>query len=288
MRRVAVFCGLAFPIILVGCSGDDGSSSDTDATETGDGDGDPTTGDGDGDGDPTTGDGDGDGDPTTGDGDGDPATGDGDGDPTTGDGDGDGDGDPGVFALTSPAYEEGGTIPDANSCFGANVSPELNWVAPPPGTQSYALFFWDLDFNFNHSAIWNISMDLDGVPAAVEKQAMPASVPGASQPKSYAGNFGYAGPCPPALHNYEWILYALDVDTLDGELDTNASLGAVKTALEAHKIESTTLVGMFESSSVTERTGAHLPMQNRVKIASSTASPTGPSPVSPVISPSAR
>ena len=58
-----------------GCN-DDASSDGEGATETGDGDGDPT---GDGDGDPT---GDGDGDPT----------GDGDGDPT-GDGDGDGDGD---------------------------------------------------------------------------------------------------------------------------------------------------------------------------------------------------
>lgn len=75
---------LLISILALACS-DDGPGSDevgeTQATESGDGDGD--SGDGDGDS------GDGDGDPTTGDGDGDPTTGDGDGDPT-----GDGDGDP--------------------------------------------------------------------------------------------------------------------------------------------------------------------------------------------------
>jgi hypothetical protein len=93
---------LLVPLLVSGCFED--PSTNTTASEAGDGDGDPS-GDGDGDGMETSdsqGDGDGDmsgdgdGDPT-GDGDGDP-TGDGDGDPTgDGDGDptGDGDGDPG-------------------------------------------------------------------------------------------------------------------------------------------------------------------------------------------------
>ena len=114
--------GLTACLVLGACADDGGKTDEAAGSETGDGDGDPTTtGDGDGDpttgdgdGDPTTGDGDGDGDPTTGDGDGDPTTGDGDGDgdPTTGDGDGDpttgdGDGDPDNCATT---YETCGEL----------------------------------------------------------------------------------------------------------------------------------------------------------------------------------
>jgi hypothetical protein len=83
MRRVlSLSCVSVFTFGCIVIDGDDGTLSTSFGEETGDGDGDPSTGDGDGDGDPSTGDGDGDGDPSTGDGDG-------DGDPSTGDGDGD-------------------------------------------------------------------------------------------------------------------------------------------------------------------------------------------------------
>ena len=238
--------GLVASLGLIGCG--DSPSEDTGANETettaeatGDGDGDAT---GDGDGDPATGDGDGD---ATGDGDGD-ATGDGDGD-ATGDGDGDptgdGDGDPaGPLALTSPAYERGGVIPDAHTCAGANISPALEWVNPPPGTLSYAVFFTDLTFNFDHSAIWDIPADASGLPEDVDKEPMPADVPGASQAQSYAGWHGYAGPCPPNTHTYQFILYALDVETLD-EIDTNVGLAGARAAFESHALASATLDGEF-------------------------------------------
>jgi len=73
MRYTACLVIPAFALVVACTDDSPGEETSTTATESGDGDGDPT---GDGDGDPT---GDGDGDPT-GDGDGDP-TGDGDGDP---------------------------------------------------------------------------------------------------------------------------------------------------------------------------------------------------------------
>ncbi|MDV7390508.1 YbhB/YbcL family Raf kinase inhibitor-like protein, partial [Arthrospira platensis SPKY1] len=118
------------------------------------------------------------------------------------------------FTLTSSAYQAGGEIPTAHSCFGANVSPELAWTGAPAEAQSFALFFTDLTFDFDHSAIWDIPAALTGVPEDVDKQPMPADVPGASQAQSYAGWHGYAGPCPPNMHTYRWILYALDVAAL--------------------------------------------------------------------------
>lgn len=152
----------------------------------------------------------------------------------------------GPFTLSSPAYDDGGVIPDDNTCFGANVSPQLDWENAPAETQSFAVFFTDLTFSFDHSAIWNIDAGATGLPADVDKMPMPADVPGATQAQSYAGWHGYAGPCPPAEHTYQFILYALDVDTLDGEINENSGLGQVKAAFEAHALEQVTLDGMFD------------------------------------------
>src|SRR5689334_1478937 len=50
---------------------------------------------------------------------------------------------PAPFLLTSTAITEGGVIPDAHSCQGANISPPLAWTGGPtaPG---YALIFTDI------------------------------------------------------------------------------------------------------------------------------------------------
>ena len=150
----------------------------------------------------------------------------------------------GEFTLTSPAFTEGGAIPVDNSCYGANESPQLDWTNAPPGTMSFAVFFRDLTIDFEHSAIFDIPADLDGLPANVDTTAMPADVPGATQPRSYANTFGYAGPCPGSAHTYEFTLYAIDVANL-AELDQNSSLVEVQTVLDQHALASATLSGVF-------------------------------------------
>jgi Raf kinase inhibitor-like YbhB/YbcL family protein len=150
----------------------------------------------------------------------------------------------GEFTLTSPAFMEGGAIPTDNSCYGQNLSPQLDWTDAPPGTMSFAVFFFDLSINFSHSAIFDIPVDATGLPADVDKQAMPADVPGAIQPRSYANNFGYAGPCPGEAHTYQFTVYAIDVANL-AEIDQNSSLDEVRTAFENHAIDIASLSGEF-------------------------------------------
>jgi phosphatidylethanolamine-binding protein (PEBP) family uncharacterized protein len=41
-----------------------------------------------------------------------------------------------VFAISSTGFENGGDIPRKFTCDGADVSPELSWTEPPPGTLS--------------------------------------------------------------------------------------------------------------------------------------------------------
>jgi Raf kinase inhibitor-like YbhB/YbcL family protein len=159
---------------------------------------------------------------------------------------GGGQGGQGPFVLTSTAYDEGGMIPKVHSCESPlNTSPALAWTGAPAGTQSFALVFKDLTFNnFLHSAIWDIPASRNDLPENVDKTFQPADVPGAKQPESYAGNRGYAGPCPPNAHTYEFALYALDEPTLAG-LDMSSSIDDVLTAAEASPLGVATLSGIY-------------------------------------------
>ena len=50
-----------------------------------------------------------------------------------------------AFAISSTSFENGGDIPRKFTCDGADVSPELSWVEPPAGTQSFTLIADDPD-----------------------------------------------------------------------------------------------------------------------------------------------
>src|SRR5678815_5838839 len=55
-----------------------------------------------------------------------------------------GGGPPATMSLTSTAFTEGGAIPTASTCKGANTSPALAWTGAPSGTQSFAVVLTDL------------------------------------------------------------------------------------------------------------------------------------------------
>jgi Raf kinase inhibitor-like YbhB/YbcL family protein len=149
--------------------------------------------------------------------------------------------EPVAFTLTSPSFVEGGGIPGMHHVSGGNVSPQLDWVGAPADTVAFAVFFHDITIDFEHSAIWNIPADATGLPEGVDEDAMPANVPGATQCRSWAGNFGYGGPGS-ADNFYEFTLYAIDVATLD-EIDENSTLVEVRAALGAHALGTATLTG---------------------------------------------
>ena len=125
-----------------------------------------------------------------------------------------------AFTLTSPAFAQGATIPVMYTCNGGtngNISPQLVWPAGPSGTMSYAVVFTDKSNNLIHWVIYDIPGSATGLPQNVMKAYMPTNVAGAKQTTSYqATTRGYLGPCPPNLHTYELVVYALSVATLPG------------------------------------------------------------------------
>jgi Raf kinase inhibitor-like YbhB/YbcL family protein len=153
---------------------------------------------------------------------------------------------PGVtLGLTSTAFVEGGAIPVVDTCKGVNTSPDLAWTGAPSGTKSFAVVLTDLSISLVHWVIYDIPATATGLPAAVENVYAPGNVADAHQTVSvHSPIVGYYGPCPPAVHMYQFAVYALDVAPLPGATATTARPEAVA-AIQSHRLGSGTLTGTF-------------------------------------------
>lgn len=144
------------------------------------------------------------------------------------------------FTMTSPAFEEGGIIPQRFTCSGENLSPPLKWSAPPGETRSFALILDDPDAasgTFVHWVVFNIGPGVRALPEGTDLR-------NAVQGSNDFGKKGYGGPCPPPgpTHRYFFNLYALDkpVD-LSGSIRKSDLLSAMK----GHIIAEARLMGRF-------------------------------------------
>ena len=108
-----------------------------------------------------------------------------------------------TFAMTSPAFSEGGAIPSGHSCDGADKPIPLAWSGVPDGTAELALIMDDPDAGgFVHWVVVGIPRGASGF----DNGDLPA---GAHEGSSGFG-VGYGGPCPPSgTHHYNFTLLAL-------------------------------------------------------------------------------
>ncbi len=156
-----------------------------------------------------------------------------------------GSGGMGTFALTSSGFTEGMPIPAKYACAGANGSPDFSWTPGPTGTLSYAMVLTDKSNNLIHWVIWDIPAATTSLPADLEKKANPAIPAGAKQAKAYDNQtFGYLGPCPPAVHTYEFAVFALDIAALPN-VTTASTRKQVDAEIFNHDLGSATLTGTY-------------------------------------------
>lgn len=146
------------------------------------------------------------------------------------------------FELTSPAFEDGGVIPERFACVGQDISPELIWGDPPAGTQSFALVFDDPGAPWVHWVVYNLAPDLRRLP-----QAIPSGETVLDTGRQGINNWGtqdYRGPCPPlgSTHRYVFILYALDT-TLS--FDAPPDKRQLEAALDGHVLAKVELAADF-------------------------------------------
>ncbi|HXV89754.1 MAG TPA: YbhB/YbcL family Raf kinase inhibitor-like protein [Gemmatimonadales bacterium] len=152
------------------------------------------------------------------------------------------------FALVSPAFHDRSPLPAKFTCDGADVSPPLGVLDPPPKALSLALICDDPDApggTFVHWVLYNLPPDTRSIPEGVPAFEILADLGRARQGKSDFGRVGYGGPCPPpgAPHHYQFKLYALDVLL---PLKGGPSKADVERAMDGHMLATSRLVGVYE------------------------------------------
>lgn len=164
----------------------------------------------------------------------------------------------GVFTLSIPAFEDGGTIPieytqaAPGAAPGEGASPELIWSNPPAGTRSFVLHMSDLDVARSrttetqlHWLVWNIPADATGLPRGMQRGA---TLPDGSHQTSATGHV-YRGPGAPASrppHHYFFELYALDTEIdIEPTDDAFADRARVLEAMQGHVLGKSVYMGRF-------------------------------------------
>jgi Raf kinase inhibitor-like YbhB/YbcL family protein len=146
---------------------------------------------------------------------------------------------PGSIRLSSPAFDNGGTIPDRFTCSGEGVSPPLRWTGVPAKARELELLVEDPDADrFVH---WTV-LRIPAHARAIAEGRVPA---GAIETENSFGDRGWGGPCPPEgddPHRYVFALYTSDARL---PLDKNSSPDDVRAALSDHAIARGTLTGRF-------------------------------------------
>ncbi len=146
--------------------------------------------------------------------------------------------------ISSPAFENGGTIPSKYTCDGLDISIPLVFEDVPENAQSLALIMDDPDAPmgiFVHWVIYNMPATLEGLPEGIPNE--PYLSEGIRQGVNSFGNIGYGGPCPPnGAHRYMFKLYALDIPL---EVDAGLSKHDLLAVMNGHVIAGAELMGIY-------------------------------------------
>lgn len=136
-------------------------------------------------------------------------------------------------------------------CNGANISPQLSWSNAPTGTKSFAITVYDPDAptgsGFWHWLVFNIPADTKELVTGSGSTNGKLLPEGAVQSITDYGIKGYGGPCPVVnhgAHRYVFTVYALKVDKLDVNPETNPAV--VGFNLWSNTIEKASIVIYYE------------------------------------------
>ncbi|MCR4264658.1 YbhB/YbcL family Raf kinase inhibitor-like protein [Nitratireductor sp. ZSWI3] len=153
------------------------------------------------------------------------------------------------FALQSPAFPDGRSIPRRYARDGGNVSPPLVWQDAPEETKSFLLVVDDPDAPsgvFHHWLVY----DMDARSDRLAEDATAGVANGSlRQAVNDFGNRQYDGPQPPrgdGPHHYHFRLLALDVERLN--VPDGASIREIMREASSHLITETETVGTFEAA----------------------------------------
>jgi hypothetical protein len=154
----------------------------------------------------------------------------------------------GNITLTSEQFLQDGEIPISAAHVavgGQNLSPQLSWSEVPPGTRSLAITCWDPDapttVGFSHWVRFDI-------PASMTQLAQGTGTQLGEWIDGFSdwGESHYGGMAPPKgdhPHQYQFTIYALDVESLG--LDDKTTYAKFRFIIRDHVMTTGSLVGRF-------------------------------------------
>ena len=150
------------------------------------------------------------------------------------------------LTLISPAFVQGGDIPQKYTCDGDNISPPFAWFGVPDDTRSFVLICDDPDAPsglFYHWAAFDIPGHWPGLDEGHRAETL---ANGFRQAINDFGKPGYAGPCPPRgdkPHRYHFRLSALSEPSLPAA--PGATCVEILTLAEPYILDAYELVGHY-------------------------------------------
>jgi len=132
---------------------------------------------------------------------------------------------------------------------GQNISPQFSWNDYPQDTKSFVLTFIDRHpkaKNWVHWILVDIPVSINNLLEGASKSSkMPSGI---LELANTFGLKGYDGPQPPkgsGRHNYEAIIYALNIEKtgLSGQVDENKLLKKI----QPHILSQANIVGLFDN-----------------------------------------
>jgi Raf kinase inhibitor-like YbhB/YbcL family protein len=144
---------------------------------------------------------------------------------------------PDSMLLTSPAFTDGGAIPEDYTCDGGDLSPPLAWEGVPDGVHSFALIVTDPDAgNFVHWVLVDIPDDVRELP---EGEGDAFGTPG----RNGFGGEGWGGPCPPSgEHRYVFELLAVSEPL---RIEDGPNVSRVRSVAEGVTLARAHLTGVY-------------------------------------------
>jgi Raf kinase inhibitor-like YbhB/YbcL family protein len=155
---------------------------------------------------------------------------------------------PDGLSVTSPAFEDGGTIPASLTCDGAGRSPPFSFEGLPEPTEAVALtcrYPNSLAANFDHWLLWNVPPERGEIPAGLPTDEVLDDLGGARQGLNGIGGVGYLPVCPPptlGAEEYRFRFYALRRPL---ELPGGANQERFEEELEGAVLASVRYVGFY-------------------------------------------
>ncbi len=145
------------------------------------------------------------------------------------------------MTISSPAFDEGETIPNKYSRDGGDKSPPLQIEGVPDKAKSLVLIMDDPDApsgTFTHWLLFNVSPRTK----EIHEDAPPVM---ATQGRNDYGEIGYSGPQPPSgEHRYFFRLFAIDTVL---SLSRGVKRAEVEDAIADHVIDEAETMGRYSA-----------------------------------------